>query len=78
MPERRYWVFGRRMWAVGLRLGVREWLIVAMDLDPKRVLEVYGLRWGIEQLFGALKGRGFDLEATHVTQEEKLSAFWFP
>ncbi|WP_247153330.1 transposase, partial [Escherichia coli] len=68
VPRRRYWVYGRRMWVVGLRLGVREWLIVATDLDPHRVLEVYGLRWGIERLFGALKGRGFDLEATHVTR----------
>ncbi|WP_261975914.1 hypothetical protein [Thermus thermophilus] len=46
MPRRGYWVYGRRMWVVGLRLGVREWLIVATDLDPHRVLEVYGLRWG--------------------------------
>ena len=44
VPRRRYWVYGRRMWVVGLRLGVREWLIVATDLDPHRVLEVYGLR----------------------------------
>jgi hypothetical protein len=28
----------------------------------------YRLRWGIETLFGALKSRGFDLEATHVVR----------
>ncbi|WP_460389431.1 IS4 family transposase, partial [Thermus thalpophilus] len=78
VPRRRYWVYGRRMWVVGLRLGVREWLIVATDLDPHRVLEVYGLRWGIERLFGALKGRGFDLEATHVTRGERLSRLLVP
>lgn len=78
VPKRRYWVYGRRMWVVGVRLGVRDWLIVATDLDPHRVLEVYGLRWGVEQLFGALKGRGFDLESTHVTEGEKLSCLLVP
>ncbi len=65
-----------RWW--GLRLGVREWLIVATDLDPHRVLEVCGLRWGIERLLGALKGRGFDLEATHVTRGRGFRGFWSP
>ena len=74
MPKRRYWVYGRRMWVV----GVRDGLIVATDLDPHRVLEVYGLRWGIERLFRALKGRGVDLESTHVTEGEKLSRLLLP
>jgi hypothetical protein len=30
------------------------------------LLDDYRLRWSIETLFGALKSRGFDLEATHV------------
>lgn len=55
-PGRRYLVYGRRMWVVG----------------------VYGLRRGIELLFGALKGRGFDLESTHVTEGEKLSRLLVP
>ena len=32
------------------------------------MLADYRQRWGIEPLFGALKGRGFDLEATHVVR----------
>jgi hypothetical protein len=36
--------------------------------DPSDLLGDYRLRWGIETLFGALKSRGFDLEATHVVR----------
>ena len=32
------------------------------------LLADYRQRWGIEPLFGALKRRGFDLEATHVVR----------
>jgi hypothetical protein len=33
----------------------------------------YRKRWGIETLFGCLKRRGFDLEATHLTEGVRLS-----
>src|SRR5205823_7230345 len=32
----------------------------------------YARRWGVETLFGCLKTRGFCLEATHVTDKERL------
>ena len=35
-------------------------------------MEIYKLRWGIEQLFSCLKKRGFDLEATHMIDGFKL------
>jgi len=35
-------------------------------------LEIYKLRWGIEQLFSHLKKRGFDLGAMHMTDGSKL------
>ena len=34
-------------------------------LDPQAI-QVYGLRWEIETLFGCLKDRGFKLEGTRV------------
>jgi hypothetical protein len=34
------------------------------------------LRWKIETLFQALKGRGFDLESCRLSQERRLSG-WF-
>ena len=44
-----------------------------MVSEAEASLSDYGLRWGIETLFGALKSRGFCLEATHVVAEERLS-----
>lgn len=55
-----------------------ELVVVVAPHDPARaaaegaaepaLLADYRLRWGIEALFGALKRRGFDLEATHVVR----------
>ena len=36
------------------------------------MLELYKLRWGIEQLFSHLKKRGFNLEDTHMTDTKKI------
>jgi hypothetical protein len=36
------------------------------------LLTDYRCRWAIETLFEALKSRGFDLEASHVTEGERL------
>ncbi|MDP0490787.1 MAG: IS4 family transposase, partial [Verrucomicrobiota bacterium JB023] len=38
----------------------------------KEALQLYRQRWGIERLFGHLKKKGFDLEATHMTDAAKL------
>jgi hypothetical protein len=70
--KRRKRVNGELMYLVGLRLE-KDYLIVATDLRPQQGLSTYGLRWGIETLFGCLKSRGFNLEQTHVTQPDKLS-----
>ena len=46
--------------------------VLSNRFNGKEALELYQLRWGIELLFSHLKKRGFDLEATHMTQAEKL------
>lgn len=46
---------------------------MATDLDPQETLAIYGLCWGIERLFAAFKGRGFDLEGTHLVCLRKLA-----
>ena len=51
--------------------GKTEFLIVASDKPAP--LSDYGLRWSIENLFSGLKSRGFDLEATHLIDSERLS-----
>jgi len=47
-------------------------LVVSNRIQGKKVLDVYKRRWGIERLFGHLKKKGFDLEATHMTSAPKL------
>jgi hypothetical protein len=56
-----------------LRLKTGELLIVATTARAKSALFAYRQRWGIETLFSCLKTRGMNLEATHMTQPEKIS-----
>lgn len=47
-------------------------LVVSNRFQGKQALKIYKRRWGIERLFGHLKKKGFDLEATHMTDAGKL------
>jgi len=53
--------------------GKTEYLIVASNEENKYAIEEYKVRWQIETMFGCLKSRGFDFEATHITMPEKIS-----
>ena len=37
------------------------------------LIPVYAMRWEIENLFQAFKGRGFNLEDTHLTDKNKIA-----
>ena len=51
-----------------------ELLIVASNSDKiTNLIPVYGMRWEIENLFQALKGRGFNFEDTHMKDPHKLA-----
>lgn len=54
------------VWLSGMKLESGEWLILAGNQRFPQALEVYGLRWEIENLFQCLKGRGFHLEETRL------------
>jgi hypothetical protein len=56
-----------------LRLKTGELLILATTVHPRAALGLYRQRWGIETLFSCMKTRGLNLEATHMTQPEKLA-----
>ena len=56
-----------------LRLKTGELLIIASRSRPQHALNIYRQRWRIETLFAALKTRGFNLEATPMTDPAKLS-----
>ena len=58
----------------GTRSHTGELLIVASNSNSiERLIPVYGMRWEIENLFQAFKGRGFNLEDTHLTNTSKIS-----
>jgi hypothetical protein len=56
-----------------LRLATGELLALATSSRPRHALARYRARWRIETLFGNLKTRGFNLEATHLADPAKLS-----
>ena len=58
---------------VVMRLASGELLALACSGRPHHALARYRQRWTIETLFGNLKTKGFALEATHLTDPDKLS-----
>lgn len=67
----------RRMWGdewyfSGCYLGSGEYLILVSPTLAEDAVEQYAKRWEIETLFAALKTRGFCLEATHLTDPDRL------
>lgn len=61
-----------RVRIVIMRLKTGDLLALATNSRPRSALARYRARWTIETLFGNLKTRGFDLEATHITDAGKL------
>jgi hypothetical protein len=55
-----------------LRLEDGELLIVASDKSCPDSIAIYARRWEIETLFSCLKGRGFNLEDTRVTDRVRI------
>jgi hypothetical protein len=56
-----------------MRLHTGALLALARRTSLKRALARYRKRWKIKSLFGALKTRGFNLEATHMADPARLS-----
>lgn len=65
-------LLGQALFVAGLRRPDGEYVIVCAPDESAALLEDYARRWEIETLFGCLKTRGFCLEATHVTDPERL------
>ncbi|NJK43906.1 MAG: IS4 family transposase [Pleurocapsa sp. SU_196_0] len=88
--KRRVTVYGVKVFVVAFRpLEPTEdgddCLYVLTNRCPSAAVSRYSTRWTIEQLFSALKSRGFNLEDTHLTNRVKLenllgllclAAFW--
>lgn len=65
-------IWGERWHVTGMRRPRGEYVIVVSERETQTALADYARRWEIETLFGCLKTRGFCLEATHVTEPERL------
>jgi hypothetical protein len=65
-------LLGQELFGAGLRLRSGDYVIVCAPAESEALLEDYARRWEIETLFSCLKTRGFCLEATHVTDTERL------
>ena len=66
-------ICGVKMFVIGHKLQTGEYLILVTDSHPESVMEDYKLRWNIETLFACLKTRGFDFEATHITDLDRIN-----
>jgi len=66
-------IFGEKVYLAGARSERGELMIVATNKNPKVAIATYLRRWEIESLFQSLKGRGFNLEATHMTHLDRLA-----
>jgi len=49
------------------------WFLVADQAGGKRLLKLYRLRMLVEEMYGDIKGHGFDLEATHLGDADRIS-----
>lgn len=65
-------IWGHHLYIIGFKMSDGELVIIATQDQPETALSDYKERWQIETLFGCLKTRGFDLEATHMTDPERL------
>lgn len=65
-------VLGEELFLMGVRAFDGEYVIVASSDETDEILSDYRKRWKIETLFSCLKTRGFCLEATHITEKERL------
>jgi hypothetical protein len=49
------------------------WYLVSDQTAVRRTIRLYKVRMWIEEMYGDMKGHGFDLEATHLQGLERLS-----
>ena len=52
-------------------------VVIATNISPRSAMKVYKKRWSIETLFSCLKGRGFNLEDSHIVDPKRGEALFF-
>jgi hypothetical protein len=64
-------VYGVPCFVTASKRDGSAWLLIS-NRRPNQAEVLYAQRWQIETLFGVLKSRGFDLEATHIGKPERI------
>jgi hypothetical protein len=73
LKEKRY-VDGLLFTVSATRLTDGELLILlSTNISNQDIFNLYGRRWEIETLFGALKSKGFNFEDTKIVHQERIS-----
>lgn len=49
------------------------WYLISDRSGNWRLIQMYKVRMWIEEMYGDMKGHGFDLEATHLRHRERIS-----
>lgn len=57
--------------------GAKEPMILVSNRSFPNAIKIYRKRWAIETLFGCLKTRGFRMEDTHMTDQDKIEKLIF-
>jgi hypothetical protein len=57
-------------WATGEE---EPWFLLADCTDDRALFRLYAIRMWTEELYGDLKGHGFDLEATHLDDADRIA-----
>ena len=65
-------IYSASLCAWGMRTETGDTIVVLTNI-PCLAITDYAFRWEIETLFGCLKSRGFDFEATHMIEPERLN-----
>ena len=65
-------VYNEEVYLSGMRSRGNDYMIIASSSNPEEAQKIYKQRWTIENLFGYMKTRGFNLEQTHISEPERL------
>lgn len=57
---------------IAMKILADDYLIVIGTHHPKKLFKDYRYRWSIETFFQSIKGRGFNVENTHLQRLERL------
>ena len=64
------WYFLVLHWDTGEK---EPWILISNQSCVRQLIRRYKIRMWIEEMFGDMKGHGFDLEATHLADADRIS-----